>query len=196
MASDSYWTTRVVTSGSAIQLLKVTDTDSRIEAYTLPEWNDLQRTLLDSSPVEKPLLRFRFTPEGENPQHFLRAFVKDEIEERKDKVKSCTMLYIRVNRDKPLPQGFSAGFVTSDGYTYKSLCPVPAVDGIIRIALKELRQTDTALLPIAYPTFLKQYFHPETEIPFRPEKIEKLELSLPGAGKPTIEVELGDVWLE
>ena len=39
--SDFYWTTRVVASGSAIQLLKVTDTDSRIEAYTLPEWNDL-----------------------------------------------------------------------------------------------------------------------------------------------------------
>ena len=42
--SDFYWTTRVVASGSAIQLLKVTDTDSRIEAYTLPEWNDLPRT--------------------------------------------------------------------------------------------------------------------------------------------------------
>ena len=95
--SDFYWTTRVVASGSAIQLLKVTDTDSRIEAYTLPEWNDLQRTLLDSSPTEKPLLRFCFTPKGKNPQHFLRAFVKDEIEGRKDKVKSCTTLCIRVN---------------------------------------------------------------------------------------------------
>ena len=97
--SDFYWTTRVVASGSAIQLLKVTDTDSRIEAYTLPEWNDLQRTLLDSSPTEKPLLRFCFTPKGKNPQHFLRAFVKDEIEGRKDKVKSCTTLCIRVNRN-------------------------------------------------------------------------------------------------
>ena len=77
--SDFYWTTRVVASGSAIQLLKVTDTDSRIEAYTLPEWNDLQRTLLDSSPTEKPLLRFCFTPKGKNPQHFLRAFVKEKI---------------------------------------------------------------------------------------------------------------------
>ena len=96
--SDFYWTTRVVASGSAIQLLKVTDTDSRIEAYTLPEWNDLQRTLLDSSPIEKPLLRFCFTPKGKNPQHFLRAFVKDEIEGRKDKMKSCTTLCIRVNR--------------------------------------------------------------------------------------------------
>ena len=109
---------------------------------------------------------------------------------------SCTTLCIRVNRNKPLPQGLSAGFVTSDGYTYKSLCPAPSAEGIVRIPLKELRLTDTALLPIAYPTFLKQYFHPETVIPFRPEKIEKLELSMPGTGKPTVEIELGDVWLE
>lgn len=194
--SDSYWSTYVVAPGSAIQLLKITDTDSRIEAYTLPEWNDLQRTLLDSSPIEKPLLRFRFIPKGENPQYYLRIFVKDKIEERIDKAKACATLCIRVNRSKPLPQGFSAGFVTSDGYTYKSLCPTPSAEGIIRMPLKELRQTDTALLPIAYPTFLKQYFHPETGVPFRPEKIEKLELSMLGAGKPTVEIELGDVWLE
>ena len=194
--SDSYWTTRVVAPGSAIQLLKITDTYSQIEAYTLPEWNDLQRTLLDSSPIEKPLLRFCFTPKGENPQYFLRTFVKDEIEGRKDKVRTCTTLCIRVNRDKPLPQGFSAGFVTSDGYTYKSLCPAPSADGIIQIPLKELRQTDTTLLPIAYPTFLKQYFHPETEIPFQPEKIEKLELSISGKDKTKATIEIGEIWLE
>ena len=194
--SDSYWTTLVVAPGSAIQLLKITDTYSQIEAYTLPEWNDLQRTLLDSSPIEKPLLRFCFTPKGENPQYFLRTFVKDEIEGRKDKARTCTTLCIRVNRDKPLPQGFSAGFVTSDGYTYKSLCPAPSADGIIRIPLKELRQTDTALLPIAYPTFLKQYFHPKTEIPFQPEKIEKLELSASGKDKTKTIIEIGEIWLE
>lgn len=194
--SDSYWTTRVVAPGSAIQLLAITDTYSKIEAYTLPEWNDLQRTLLDSSPIEKPLLRFCFTPKGENPQYFLRTFVKDKIEGRKDKARTCTTLCIRVNRDKPLPQGFSAGFVTSDGYTYKSLCSAPSADGIIRIPLKELRQTDTALLPIAYPTFLKQYFHPKTEIPFQPEKIEKLELSISGKDKTKATIEIGEIWLE
>lgn len=194
--SDSYWTTRVVAPGSAIQLLAITDTYSQIEAYTLPEWNDLQRTLLDSSPIEKPLLRFCFTPKGENPQYFLRTFVKDEIEGRKDKARTCTTLCIRVNRDKLLPQGFSAGFVTSDGYTYKSLCPAPSADGIIRIPLKELRQTDTALLPIAYPTFLKQYFHPKTEIPFQPEKVEKLELSISGKDKTKVAIEIGEIWLE
>jgi len=167
-----------------------------VEAYTLPEWNNLQRTLVDSSPVEKPLLRFHFTPKGENPHYFLRTYVKERIDERKDKVKDCTVLCIRVNRTKTVPEGFSAGFVTSDGYTYKSLCPAPSPEGIIRIPFKDLRQTDTALLPIAYPTFLKQYFHPETDIAFLPEKIEKVELSMPGNTKPTVELELGEIWME
>lgn len=194
--SGAYWTTRVVAPDSAIPLLTITDADSRIEAYTLPEWNDLQRTLVDSSPVEKPLLRFRFTPKGENPHYFLRTFVKNLIEERKERVKGCSVLCIRVNRTKALPEGFSAGFVTSDGYTYKSPCPAPSSEGIIRIPLKDLRQTDTALLPIAYPTFLKQYFHPETEIAFLPERIEKLELSMSGNKKELVEIELGNIWLE
>ena len=59
-----------------------------------------------------------------------------------------------------------------------------------------LRPTDTGMRPIAYPTFLKQYFHPETEIAFLPEKIEKLELSMSGNKKELVEIELGNIWLE
>ena len=193
---SQYWTTRVVAPGSAIQLLTVTDTHSRIEAYTLPEWNELHRSLTDSSPTEKPLLRFTFTSKGENPQYFLRTFVKDKIDGRKGKIKDCTVLCIRVNRAKALPEGISAGFVTSDGYTYKSPCPSPSPEGIIRIPLNRLRQTDTALLPVAYPVFLKQYFQPETEIHFQAEKTEKLEISMPGNARPVTEIELGEIWLE
>lgn len=197
---NQYWTTCVVAPGSAIQLLTITDTYSQTEAYTLPEWNEVHRSVLDSSSVEKPLLQFAFLPKGENPKYFLRTLVKDKIDERKNRVKDCKALCIRVNRKKALPHEFSAGFVTSDGYTYKSICPPPSPEGIIRIALKELRQTDTALLPVAYPTFLKPYFQPETEIPFSPEKIEKLEISFSGnsnttSQQPTV-IELGDVWLE
>lgn len=194
--SDSYWTTRVVAPGSTIQLLAVTDTHSGVEAYTLPEWNELQRTLLDFSPIEKPLLQFTFTSKGEKPQHILRKSVKEEIEGRKDKLKSCTSLCIRVNGYKMLPENFSAGFITSDGYTYKGICTAPSPEGIIRILFKDLRQTNTALLPIAYPTFLKQYFHPKTEIPFQPEKIEKLELSVSGKDKTKTTIEIGEIWLE
>ena len=111
-------------------------------------------------------------------------------------MKNCTTLCIRVNSHKMLPENFSAGFITSDGYTYKGICTTPSPEGIIRIPFKDLRQTDTALLPIAYPTFLKQYFHPETEIPFQPEKIEKLELSVSGKNKTKTTIEIGEIWLE
>lgn len=193
--SGCYRTIRVVAPGSAIKLW-TPDDQSGIETYTLPEWNELQRTFLDESPTEKPLLRFTFTSKGENPHHYLRTLVKDRLDGRKEKVKECTALCIRVNGNKKLPQGLSAGFITSDGYTYKSLCPAPTAEGIIRIPFTEFRQTDTALLPIAYPTFLNPYFHPETEIPFLPQKIEKLELSMPGIAGTAVELELGEVWME
>lgn len=194
--SGQYWTTQVVAPGSAIQLLTITDAYSGLEAYTLPEWSEIERTLLDSSPIEKPLIRFSFTPKGETPQYFLRTLVKDAINDRKDKVKECTHLCIRINKESSLPQNLRAGFVTSDGYTYKADCPVPSKDGIIRISLKDLRQTATALLPVAYPTFLASYFHPETEIPFQPEKIEKLELSMSGSMNEKTEIQVGSIWME
>lgn len=194
--SGQYWTTQVVAPGSAIPLLTITDAYSQLEAYSLPEWSEIERTLLDSSPIEKPLLRFSFTPKGENPQYFLLTLIKDAINDRKDKVKECTHLCIRMNKERPLPQNLCAGFVTSDGYTYKADCPAPSKDGIIRISLKDLRQTATALLPAAYPTFLASYFHPETEIPFLPEKIEKLELSMSGRMNEKTEIQVGSIWME
>lgn len=194
--SDQYWTTPVVAPGSAIQLLTITDMYSQLEAYTLPEWSEIERTLLDSSPIEKPMLRFTFSPKGDKPHYFLRTSVQNRIEGRKDKVKDCTMLCIRVDKSKTLPQGLSAGFITSDGYTYKSPCPAPSEEGIIRIPLKDLKQTDIALLPVAYPTFLKPYFHPQTEIPFLAEKIEKLELSMSGIENKKTEVSVGSIWME
>ena len=118
------------------------------------------------------------------------------LKERKGKLKSCTTLCIRVNRHKNLTEGFYAGFITSDGYTYKTICSTPSPEGIIRIPLKKLHQADTALLPIAYPTFLKQYFHPETDIPFQLEKAEKLESSLLGKDKTESIIELGEILLE
>lgn len=78
----------------------------------------------------------------------------------------------------------------------KQFAVPPSPEGIIRIPLKKLHQADTALLPIAYPTFLKQYFHPETDIPFQMEKAEKLELSLLGKDKTESIIELGEIWLE
>ena len=78
-----------------------------------------------------------------------------------------------------MPEGLQAGFITSDGYTYTATCPPPE-NGIVRLPLKDLKQTDTALLPLSYPVFMEKYFHPATEIPFRTGTIESIELSFDG----------------
>ena len=51
-----------------------------------------------------------------------------------------------VSMQRRFPEGLKAGFITSDGYTYLASCAA-ATDGIIRVPLQDLEQTNTALLP-------------------------------------------------
>jgi hypothetical protein len=94
-----------------------------------------------------------------------------------------------------MPEVLKVGFVTSDGYTYLAQCPNPQND-IIRIPLTELKQAETALLPNAYPEFMKKYFKPETAIPFQIESIESLELSFDGEKNTEFKIEIGSIWIE
>ena len=83
------------------------------------------------------------------------------------------------------------------GYTYAAACPAADADGVVRIPLSKLKLTDTALLPLAYPSFLDAYFHPQTELPLRATDVESLELRVTQqpAGKEAV-LELGEIWLE
>ena len=40
------------------------------------------------------------------------------------------------------------------------------------------------------------YFRPQTEIPFKVEGIETLELSFDGVAEKAMEIEIGSIWLE
>ena len=40
------------------------------------------------------------------------------------------------------------------------------------------------------------YFRPQTEIPFKVEGIETLELSFDGVAEKSTEIEIGSIWLE
>lgn len=125
-------------------------------------------------------------PEGSN-HHFLKKYIRDKVAGRKERLAKAAYLCLRLKEEA---KDLKAGFVTSDGYTYKAACPA-AENGIIRLPLSDLRQTATALLPHAYPVFLKEYFEPQVAIPFRVEKIEGLELSAEGQ-----EIALESAWLE
>lgn len=119
-----------------------------------------------------------------------RKTILAQVTGRRERLSQSNWLCIRLKPNSSASSNLAAGFVTSDGFTYKAICP-KATEGIIRVPLSELQQTKTAILPHPYPSFLPNYFEPTVQIPFAVEKIEQLELSQTGAS-----IELEEAWLE
>lgn len=186
--ANPYWETKVVATDSAISLFEVTDEYSGIASYSVPEWNRVQRKLVANSPTEKQTLHIAFDSQEAQPSFFLQKYIREKVTNRKGKLSNSTTLCLHL---KQVPERLKVGFRTTDGYTYHMPCTAVSTDGIARLPLSALKQTDTALLPHAYPVFLGKYFRPNTEIPFDREKIELLELSFEGK-----EIEIGSIWLE
>lgn len=186
--AHQYWETKVVAPNSAIYLFDVTDEYSGIESYTMPEWSQVQRKLVTNAPTEKQTLHVAFDSKEAHPTFFLQKYIRKEVANRKEKLSNSQTLCLHL---KQVPERLKIGFRTTDGYTYHMPCTTVPADGIARLPLSALKQTDTALLPHAYPVFLEKYFRPKTEIPFEREKIELLELSFDGK-----EIEIGSIWLE
>ncbi|PTN10623.1 hypothetical protein [Mangrovibacterium marinum] len=190
--ADQFYRTRVVEAQKPIELFSVKEDGDGLQAYMLPEWASLQRRMVEHSPIEKITERFSFKSDKEQPELYLRKYIADDVANRKERLAAASSLCIQVN---DAPAGLKAGFVTADGFTYRTDCPA-AENGVVRIALKDLQQGRTALLPIAYPVFMKPYFSPEIDLPFPVESIEFLELMVAGEKGKTSELEIGSIWIE
>lgn len=185
------WETNVVAPQKPLSLWEATD--QGLEMYTLPEWSRTDRRLVEDTPTEKPTLRIVFESKDAAPVFFLRRYIKEEVCGRTERLAACRTLCVHI---KQMPENLKAGFITSDGYTYLTTCSLPGADNIVRIPLSALKQTNTALLPHAYPVFLDKYFRPQTELPFYMENIETLELSFEGTANKEAVIEVGSIWLE
>lgn len=190
--SAALWETNVVAPQKPLLLYEAGSAADDLETYTLPEWSRTDRRLVENAPTEKPTLRITFQSKAGQPVFLLRRYLKADLGGRPERLAACRTLCLQL---KQMPQGLRAGFITSDGYTYLAPC-APAADGLVRIPLSALRQTDTALLPHAYPVFLDSYFRPQTELDFKIEGIESLELSFGGTSDAAAEIEIGSIWLE
>ncbi|RKD92428.1 glycoside hydrolase 5 family protein [Mangrovibacterium diazotrophicum] len=187
-----FYNTPIVEVQKPIELFAVKDDSDGLQTYMLPEWGSLKSRVVAHSPTETNTVHFSFKLDNEQPELYLRKYIADEIVNRKDRLKSASTLCIQV---KDAPAGLKAGFVTSDGFTYRADC-LAAENGIVRIPLDELKQGQTALLPVAYPVFMNHYFTPEINLPFKPESIEFLELMFPGEKGEETELEIGSIWIE
>ncbi len=189
-ATGNYFATQVVAPASPVVLLNVTDSWNGVEQYAMPELCNMQRRLVDSSLTERNTLHFSFESKEDTPRFFLRKQISAETGNRPEALRRATHLCVVL---KQAPKLLNIGFVTTDGFTYTASVPG---DKMLRIPLAELKQTATALLPHPYPSFLKKYFEPATEIPFRIDRIEQWEISFDGVRNEKAVIELGSIWLE
>lgn len=191
-SSPAYWETKVVDEASAISLYSATHKNNPMETYTMPEWSRVEREYIDSCPETRAAERFVFESDDEHPRFILRNYVKEVIASRTERLRESHTLCVSI---QDAPDSLSIGFVTNAGYTYAATIAVKS-NSVHRIPLSELQQTATALLPHPYPVFLKKYFDPVVDIPFRPEDIEQLEIAFDGRKNEKAVIEIADVWLE
>lgn len=190
-SAPEYWESKVVDRGSAINLFQVNEGKYSIESYSMPEGHWMKQGFAKSSPVTETVLTFTAPASKEGVRYFLKKYIADEIAGRKASLGKVTTLCMHLPE---APGSIDVEFVTNMGYTYK--VSIRTEKGINRINLQDLKQSATALLPHSYPIFLEKYFDPESNIPFRIEDIETLEISFEGASNVETYLELGSVWLE
>jgi hypothetical protein len=190
---SEYWESAVVRAEDPLELLKITDEYSDVEAYGIPETSYVLRNIVTDL-TSANSLKFRFKVTDAEARFFWRKYIKNYVSKRKDRLEKSKYLCVNLKNTKGITK-LNLGFVTSDGFTYTSVVNLDK-DGLYKVSLSDLRQVKTALLPSPYPTFLERYFEPDTQIPFAIEKIEMLEMSTVDDIINDATLDLGSVWLE
>ena len=183
--SDNYYQTNVVSPSYPVTISSVTNSNSNIDTYVMPDESKgyVTRKVVRKSPIDEKMIRYDF--KGDSAKFYM---LKDIDKSRMERIKQSQTICIHIGESTI--DSLQVGFVTTDGYTYLGTCKVN--DGVVSLDYNKLKLTDTALLPHAYPVFMKRYFHPVKDIPFDKTKIDKLELVISCHGQLT----LGSVWLK
>lgn len=189
----NYWGTEVVDANSDVKLTSISDEYSNINAYCVPEKGKIFREFVDTSVIEKPIIRFTCQTWDSPSRIFLRKYVKELITCRSNlgKLKD---ICVRITN---IPDSAFVGFISDMGYTYSAAIEDYMVhDGVVRIPISQLKSGKTALLPNAYPSFMATYFEPQTQISFSLKNMESIEISFNMTSNDKIMTELGAIWIE
>jgi hypothetical protein len=189
---NNYWESSVVAADIPIRIITPDAEDNDIDTYSMPEWASISRDLILNAPTNESTVKFYVKTQDAGGKLFIRKWIRDDLMAREKRLSTCKYLCMNVIKNEA--DTLTAGFISTLGYTYKTM--INQSKGIIRIPLSGLAQVATALLPCPYPVFLKKYFEPVIKIPFNIKDIESVELTLIPADGKTSTLELGSVWLE
>lgn len=187
---NQYWETNVVEANSDVELVNITDAYSQIESYAIPE-----TSYADGHKTSENTISYTLKNSTKESRFFWRKYIKNDIQYRKTATTNAKYLHLILKDPKQIGH-LKVGFITSDGFTYNTKLAIEPNKENYSIALANLEQDNTALLPSPFPTFLEQYFIPDTQIPFDINKIEIMELSTVDAINEGASFELGKIWLK
>jgi hypothetical protein len=191
---NDYWGMRIVAPDAPVLLMEAREDFNNILPLTTTGRIVPQKHLAEGSHLTASAVRIDFRLNDN--LLFLREFVGDKVAPRKESLPKFTYVVVRA---KPLNQEtrrLQFGLLTTDGYTYATPFELKPGWQDIRIPLKSLRQTNTALR-LTYPQMMDEYFIPVKEIPFDISKMENWEIStgeLFRTGNLSFAVEC--IWLE
>ncbi len=190
--NNDYYTVKLVGPESPVMLFDPSTDIEKVEICMFPEWHQVEKKLIEHTPAETTSYQITFQSESSDPEFNVTKEISNDVKLRLSGLDKARYVCIRAHS---IPEGLMIGFVTKNGFTYKSKCSVDK-DSVIRIPISDLKQTETALIPIGYPVFIKKHFKPEIELPFTIKDIETLILSVNGIqGKPCT-IETGSIWIE
>lgn len=150
--------------------------DNEIELYSLPTWEGAWSKIERRMPMECDVLQCHFEPRSGSRNYIVRKFVGDIVTSLKKKVDSAKAIEVFIDGHSGL-DSLNVSVVTKLGITYTSCVALTADTKVISIPIDQMRQSPTALIPIAYPDFLPHYFSSPTQLPLSPSDIEFIELS-------------------
>jgi hypothetical protein len=188
------WSVKVEPPEQFLTLLDVHTASNAVATYLLKGFSMVKTEEPGAFPSDK---RIRISVKDLTPdnQIIARMEVKDRVDGRRSKLAASKLLKLNVGEVGGIDR-LCIGFITTDGYTYKTEVAVMGKE-TLQIPLTHLTLRKTIIRPVAYPSFLPDYFTPTTKIPFNINNIESLEITAgEGQAAGNAFFEIGDIWLE
>ncbi len=186
-----YYQTSVVRSESLISLYDAAIHKMDIDLYSLPKWSRIKSSISNSKDNidAQTYINAKFETENEADRFYLKRYVKDEIIGRLASLEKAKYIIVRLNT---CPEDLEVTLIDSEGYTYGTQAK-PYYDGTMcKVPIASMKQMETALVPIGYPSFVNKKFSPSNDTVLDLKEVEAVQLSF---GKEN-EIKLSSIYIQ
>lgn len=189
--APEYYTSDKVSADAPLVLLRPEVNDLLIDMAMIPEAWDFRLSYESGRPVEPDRYRLTATPQNDGVI-VMKRYVGDELKGA-PQLPGKNVMVVKTSGVENM-DGAEIALVGKNGATYSAPL-VFGSDGKAKVALRDLRQRTSLIVPAPYPTFLPREIEMQP-MPFDPMAIDFVELIIPSRPGADQQMLLEGVWLE